>query len=249
MVLGMGIFREYFQDFKNQYVLIGGSACALLFAEAGIEFRATKDLDMVLIIEALTPEFGRRFWDFIQEGGYQNRNRSSGVPQYYRFDKPQNNEYPYMIELFSRTGSMLDVPDSITIPIHIDDDISSLSAILLNDEYYQILLSGKDAISDIIVLKPEFLIAFKAKAFLDIKTRRESDGLEINDEVMKHLKDILRLSTLLSGNEKLNLPETVKVDIASFISQYEREPYDPKQLGLPITAVEFIKLMRGVFML
>jgi hypothetical protein len=65
---------------------------------------------------------------------------------------------------------------------------------------------------------------------------------------MKHLKDVLHLSTLLTGNEKLNLPETVKADIASFISQYEREPYNPKQLGLLITAAEFIKLMHRVFM-
>ena len=88
MVKGIDIFREYFRDFKDQYVLIGGSACDLLFTEVGVDFRATKDLDLVLIVEALTPEFGRRFWDFIQTGGYRNRSRSNGIPQYYRFDKP-----------------------------------------------------------------------------------------------------------------------------------------------------------------
>ncbi len=29
-------------------------------------FRATKDLDMVLIVEAQTKEFAQRFWEFIQ---------------------------------------------------------------------------------------------------------------------------------------------------------------------------------------
>ena len=127
---------------------------------------------MVLIVEALTPEFGRHFWDFIQEGGYQNRNRSSGIPQYYRFDKPESSNYPFMIELFSRTEALNDTLNSHITPIHISDDISSLSAILLDEDYYRILLNGKDAVSDIIVLKPEFLIAFKVKAFLDAPAMR-----------------------------------------------------------------------------
>lgn len=249
MVRGIEVFREYFRGFSNQYVLIGGSACDLLFTEAGIDFRATKDLDMVLIVEALTPEFGRRFWDFIREGGYRNRNRSrsSGAPQYYRFDKPVNSDYPFMIELFSRTGALADIPDEGIVPIHIDDGISSLSAILLNEEYYQILLSGKDVVSDIVVLKPEFLIIFKAKAFLDIKTRRESGGMEINDEAKKHLKDVVRLSAMLSGNENPNLPDGVRRDMNEFIDLYERDPYDPTQLGLPIAISEFTDIMHRVF--
>ena len=38
-------------------VLIGGAACDILFESNEVNFRATRDLDMVLIIEALTPEF------------------------------------------------------------------------------------------------------------------------------------------------------------------------------------------------
>ena len=101
MVRGLDIFKEFFRDFQNQYVLIGGAACDIVFNEADLPFRATKDLDMVLIIEALTPEFGRRFWDFIIEGGYENRVKSNGAPQFYRFDKPQVPDFPYMIELLA----------------------------------------------------------------------------------------------------------------------------------------------------
>ena len=66
MVKGLDVFKDFFRDFQNQYVLIGGAACDIVFQEADLAFRATKDLDMVLIIEALTPEFGKRFWDFIK---------------------------------------------------------------------------------------------------------------------------------------------------------------------------------------
>ena len=67
---GLDVFKEYFSEYPKQYVLIGGAACDIIFEEAGATFRATKDFDMVLIVEALTPDFGRRFWQFIHEGGY-----------------------------------------------------------------------------------------------------------------------------------------------------------------------------------
>ncbi|HEX3675870.1 MAG TPA: hypothetical protein VHU79_00535, partial [Sphingomicrobium sp.] len=36
-------------------MLIGGGACELLMGDVGVAFRATKDLDIVLIVEALDP--------------------------------------------------------------------------------------------------------------------------------------------------------------------------------------------------
>lgn len=104
MVRGLDTFRNYFKDFKEQYVLIGGAACDILFANNEGQFRATRDLDMVLIVEALTTEFGERFWDFIVEGKYQNKTTNTGTPQFYRFDKPENELYPKMIELFAKTN-------------------------------------------------------------------------------------------------------------------------------------------------
>ena len=62
MVRGIDVFREHFKGFENQYVLIGGAACDILFARNNSQFRATRDLDMVLIVEVLTPEFGEKFW-------------------------------------------------------------------------------------------------------------------------------------------------------------------------------------------
>lgn len=100
-MIGINIFKDYFKDFQNQYVLIGGAACDLVFQNQDSAFRATKDLDIVLLVEALTPEFGRRFWEFIHDSGYENRAKGSGEPQFYRFDKPTDARFPYMIEIFS----------------------------------------------------------------------------------------------------------------------------------------------------
>ena len=107
MVNGIIIFREYFKGFEDQYVLIGGAACDIVFENRKAEFRMTKDLDMVLIVEALTPEFGDRFW------------------QFYRFDKPEADNYPRTIELFCRENFKLREMTGIT-PIHVNDSVSSL---------------------------------------------------------------------------------------------------------------------------
>ena len=133
MVKGLDKFKKYFKDFTDQYVLIGGAACDISFNDDGLEFRATKDLDIVLVVEALTKEFGQQFWTFIQDGGYQHRARSNGNPQFYRFEKPANSDFPKMLELFARTETVLN-PKAALVPLHIDDTVSSLSAILVNLE-------------------------------------------------------------------------------------------------------------------
>jgi hypothetical protein len=68
VVRGLDIFRDYFAGHVDQFVLIGGTAATLAMEEAGLEFRATKDLDIVLHIEAPKPAFGAAFWKFVEAG-------------------------------------------------------------------------------------------------------------------------------------------------------------------------------------
>ena len=44
MVTGIERWKEYFNDYKDKYVLIGGAACNLLEEELDMNPRATKDL-------------------------------------------------------------------------------------------------------------------------------------------------------------------------------------------------------------
>ena len=53
MVTGIDSFREWFKGSEEQYAIIGGTACDILMTEEGLDFRATKDIDLVLIIEAV----------------------------------------------------------------------------------------------------------------------------------------------------------------------------------------------------
>jgi hypothetical protein len=83
LVKGLDLFRNHFKEYGNQFVLIGGTACDLVMGEAGFPFRATKDLDIVLLIEFLTPEFGRAFWEFIRGGGYTAKEKESGIRPFW----------------------------------------------------------------------------------------------------------------------------------------------------------------------
>ncbi len=43
---GLELFRQYFADFADQYVLIGGTASYLAMDAAGLDARLTKDIDI-----------------------------------------------------------------------------------------------------------------------------------------------------------------------------------------------------------
>jgi hypothetical protein len=250
MVKGLEAFKEFFRDFQNQYVLIGGAACDIVFNEADLPFRATKDLDIVLIIEALTPEFGRRFWDFSREGGYENRVKSNGIPQFYRFDKPKIPDFPYMIELFAKSDSIFYTDSYDCRPLHLGDEISSLSAILLNSDYYELLLTGKTVLSDVTILPHTYLILFKAKAWLDL-TDRKALGQQIDEKnIRKHKNDVARLSVLLTGGESCAVPAGINADMTRFIEAFEKEPPDMKALGVSgVTAKDITDLLKKIYII
>ena len=57
MIRGLDAFREHFADYRKAFVVIGGVACHEWLSMQGLEFRATKDMDMVLIVEVLDAAF------------------------------------------------------------------------------------------------------------------------------------------------------------------------------------------------
>lgn len=123
MVTGMESFVQKFRDYTDCYTIIGGAACDILMTEADAEFRATRDIDMILIMEARYREFAKVFWEYILEGKYRFGWKNSDKVHFYRFTEPAPG-YPYMIELFSREPDHMDPVPAGIIPLHIDDDTS-----------------------------------------------------------------------------------------------------------------------------
>ena len=234
MVRGIESFKSWFKGYEKQYTIIGGTACDLLMSDEGLDFRATKDIDLVLIIEAIDASFGQRLWEYIVAAGYKHINKSSGEPQFYRFTEPKSGDYPAMIELFSRKPDVITLPnEAVLSPLPIDDDISSLSAILLDNDYYEFLKQGRIQVSEVTILDAEHLIPFKAKAWLDLSERKAAGEQVDSKNIRKHKNDVFRLTDLLDpAHTELSLPDTVRKDMAEFIDKMRTEDVDLKQLGV-----------------
>ena len=233
MVKGLEIFREHFRNYADRYVLIGGAACDIAMTGAGLEFRATKDLDIVLYVEALDAAFVLAFWEFVRAGGYEVQEKSTGEKQFYRFQKPTNADYPFMLELFSRQPDVLQVAEgSHLTPLPLEEDISSLSAILLDNDYYAFIREGSIEADGVPTVGAARLIALKARAWLDL-TEREKRGEKIDSKtIKKHKNDVFRLFQILDPANDPAAPETVKRDIREFITRMRDEDVDLKALGI-----------------
>lgn len=229
MVRGLATFKNHFAEYSDQYVLIGGAASAELMEQSGLPFRGTRDLDVVLIVEAMTNEFVQAFWDFIENGRYDVRSHSQSERKYYRFENPEDEIYPECLELFSR------IPDNIRFegqgrftPIPLEDDLSSLSAILLDDNYYPLILNGRDDVDGLSCLKVEYIIILKAKAWLDLH-QRKADSRKVN----RQKNDVIRLFPLLNPSMRIDIPEAIKDDLKEYLNAIaEDKTINLKDLGI-----------------
>ena len=250
MINGLDKFREHFADYSDHYVLIGGAASSLVMDQAGVDFRATKDLDIVLCVEALDASFAETFWTFVKAGGYQNQQHSLDKKIFYRFNEPHDKNYPFMLELFSRTPDMLALSsDSHLTPIPIDEDVSSLSAILLDEDYYQFIHEYKIEIGGVQVVTEACLIPLKARAWLDL-SRRKEEGEQVNSKtIKKHKNDIFRLFQILSPELRIELLDSISRDMQLYLDGLSEEPdLALKQFGLSgLGVLDVISILRQVY--
>ncbi len=247
MIKGLEVFQSHFADFLDNYVLIGGAACYLVMNEAGLPFRATKDLDIVLCAEALDKDFAKAFWEFVELGKYQNRSRGD-QKQFYRFDKPEDKEvFPYMLELFSRDPNIELSPGQEITPLPIDEEVSSLSAILLDEIYYNWLKTGMKVIDGITVVGEELLIPLKMRAWNDLNKRRAENSSSVDSKtVNKHRKDVFILTQLLSENP-VEIPSEIKSDVEEFLANCPE--FKLKDIGIKeVTYQSAVEILKAIYL-
>lgn len=245
MVNGLEMFLEHFKGYESSYVLIGGTACSYCMEQAGLTFRSTKDIDMILIVEALDHTFVETFWNFIKQGGYQNKQKSIDKRIFYRFHSPTDNNYPFMIELFSRNPKNINLSaGQMLTPITIEDTNVSLSAILMDSDYYNMINTMKKIDNGISYIPPIFLIPMKVRAYLDLKIRKENGENIDSKNIKKHKNDIIRLSFLLTENDMIELPDVIHNDIKQFIQHITNDKPNIKSIaetmGVPVLSIDKI---------
>lgn len=227
MVKGLDTFKAYFGNHAESYVIIGGTACDIHETQFAQVPRATKDIDIVLVVEALTDPFVERFWQMVRDGGYgernlEVRNDAERKHEYYRFKAPSDKTFPYQMELFSRRLGMIHVPeDEHLTPIPAGEDLSSLSAILMDDQYYQFTLDHSVLMEGVHIAQPEALICLKAKAYLEMVERKAKEGVGDAKDIRKHKNDVYRLATILSVTKPIELPQNLHDHLVEFLRATE----------------------------
>lgn len=231
MVKGLDIFRDRFENYTDSYVLIGGTACSIAHDIFGIDFRKTQDLDIVLCIDKINDGFSEQLWNLIRDGQYINQT-TKGKKTYYRFTETKIENYPDQIELFSIKPDVISLPPEAHLtPIPTDENIRSLSAILLDDTYYHFIIEGKQVNNRLAILKPEYLLPLKTKAWLDL-TEFKKQGIPIHtSDIEKHRKDVFRLMRIIPQDIDLTIPKVIQNDILQFIESTGNYQTNLRDLG------------------
>jgi len=244
MVRGLDRFKKYFEEFPDSYIIIGGTACDIIIEEAGLNPRATKDIDMILVVEALNSDFVAKFWQFIKDGNYEHKESSADKRRYYRFMKPEEKGYPFQLELFARNLDLLDTGDDAYLtPIPVADELSSLSAILLDDAYYYFVNEHSTLKDNLHLANVESLICLKAKAYLDIADRVSRGVKEDRKKLRKHAADVFRLAIMLRQDDLFKLPDNIRDDLQLFVNKIAEDLPDKaifKEMGLQNISAEMV---------
>ena len=227
MVVGLDKFKEAFADFKDNYVIIGGTACDIVLSDTDMRPRATDDIDMILVVEKMTKEYGNAFWQFIKDGEYKagKREKDDKTPTYtlYRFTTEKGG-YPVKIELLSHHSDMLGEPSGFHIePIPLSEDLSSLSAIMMDDDNYELTVANSAEQGGVRIATPTTLICLKARAYLNLLNDR-ANGKHVNSkDIKKHKTDVLKLIATASIPEPVAVPQSVYDSVMEYAESIEKE--------------------------
>lgn len=241
-------FTREFASYQGEFVIIGGAACHVWFAEEQTHFRNTTDVDMVLLLQSQSLPFIKSFLDFVERVGYQadSRLQQNGITKrrLYRFRLSGNHDYPEMIEVLGPDNAEIQHAfEQRSIPVKVADEYSGLSCLLLDDAYYGLLKDNCTQLQGIPVVSREALIALKIKAFLNIQAlHRNGDtpphGSDAGMEnARKHRKDVIAL-LYLPGLRVTPVGAGIRRDIEDFSSPLLLEQTARDSLIRSVTATQ-----------
>ena len=219
MVRGIDLFRDHFADFTDYFTLIGGAACELTLTGT-IGFRATKDIDILVLLEKVDRDFAEQFHRFITTGNYSCYISKDENRHFYRFLTSGPSDFPPQIELLSRT-LFPEYPDMKYTPLAEDSYVKSMSAIILGTEYYNYAQTHRVMQRGLPCLDTDALIVFKSAAYLNLREQREKDPKSVrSEEITKHRNDVFRLLTTVIPGQAAEVPEIIKVNLQRFINSF-----------------------------
>jgi hypothetical protein len=159
----------------------------------------------------------KQLWKFLKDGGYQSLQEEPQERKYYRFTQPTQDDFPFQIELFSRKPDALESDEKIRFTrIAVDEEVSSLSAIMMDDNYYNYTIRHSSAVDGLHRADLEALICLKARAFLDLVDRKAQGETIDEKDIKKHKHDVFRLAAMLAASARFVLPGAMRSDMLAF---------------------------------
>ena len=110
--------------------------------------------------------------------------------------------------------------------------MSSLSAILLDHEYYEFILDNRTVVNDVPIVTADCLIPLKARAWLEMSERKKRGEQIDQRDINKHRNDVFRLFQLLEPFAIRVAPTRVVEDVRTFIERVDRDRPNLRQLGI-----------------
>ena len=202
---GLEKFREAFEAYSENYVIIGGTACDIAMTGTAVRPRATHDIDMIVIVEKMTADFAEHFWQFVREGGYrpEKRKQSEGeAPKY---------------ELYRFVNGKPDYPE-----MPVDEETSSLSAIIMDDDFYHFTIDHSKLTNGLRHADSAALIALKSRAYLNL-LQDKANGKHVNSkDIKKHRSDVLK-NVVIMEDSQITAPEPIVACIKEFVASIRND--------------------------
>jgi hypothetical protein len=212
---GLSHFEHYFRELKENYVVVGGFATIMLLdREIDDHGKATYDIDLVLLTTSSTQMAGK-IKSYVREGEYTIQKGQQDEYQYFRFVDPKVNGFAKEIELFASEGYGIELDeDQRIIPIDPEEGLYSLSAIMLDKEYLEMIKNNIVNIDGIPCSNSQATMLLKMAAMYDLYHREDKKW-------KKHRRDILKLALLLTGEERIVLIGRMIEDMNFFVGHLD----------------------------
>ena len=127
--------------------------------------------------------------------------------------------------MLSRHPDILGEPQGLLIePLPISDDVSSLSAIIMDDDFYNFTVKHSEVTDGIRHASPIALIALKTRAYLNLLNDKKR-GVHVNSrDIKKHRSDVMKSLVISDGDEVVASPSIVGC-VRDFVTDI-RKDYD-----------------------
>ena len=107
-------------------------------------------------------------------------------------------------------------------PIPAGEDISSLSAILMDEEYYHQTINSSIIEEGFRIADPLSLLCLKVKAFLNLTEEKKTNPNVRSSDIKKHRDDVFKLLAMrIDPFTPVELSTTMKSELVAFIGMLE----------------------------